>query len=148
MKSNTQSGKSLIISRCYGTECYGKRRYLDLVRNPDIRTIFTRLRLDANKLADSKYRSYRFKNQTDNCCSECHVVDDVLHRLFYCNKTGLRHVRLKFFRDISYCRDLQLLNDEDKLFFILNAAPGVREVDASNAISLVCTFVKNVYIPD
>ena len=86
-----------------------------LVENPDIRTIFTKLRLDANKLADSKCRSYRFKNQTDNNCSECHIADGVLHRLFHCRKRGLNEVRVKFYKDISsVCRDLQFLSDREK----------------------------------
>ncbi len=71
VNSNTQSGKSWVISQCYKMESYGKRKYLDLVKNPGIRTIFSRLRLDVNKLADSKYRSYRSKDQANNCCSEC-----------------------------------------------------------------------------
>ncbi len=148
IESNLHSGKSLVASKCYRTECYGKRKYLDLVKNPDVRTIFTRLRLYASKLADSKYRSYRFKNQADDNCSECHVTDDVLHRIFYCNKVGLRNVRSTFFRDISNCRDLQSSDDNDKLSFILNAASGVGDRDASKAISLVCAFVKRIYIPD
>ncbi len=146
VNSNAQSGKSLVISQCYRMESYGKRKYLDLVKNPDIRTIFSRLRLDVNKLVDSKYRSYRSKNQADNCCFECHVTDDVIHRLFYCTKMGLRNVRLKFYSDILSYRDLQLVDDNAKLSFVLNSVSGVGKGDLGKAISLVCTILSNVFI--
>ena len=76
------------------------------------------------------------------------VTDDVLHRLFYCNKMGLSNVRLKFYREVLSYWDLQSVDDNAKLSFILNSASGVRKEDSDKAISLVCTFVKQVYIPD
>ncbi len=148
INSNLQSGKTFILSKCY-TGLYGKSKYLDLVKNPDIRTIFTRLRLDANKLADSKYRSYRFKDQKDNYCSECQIADGVLHRFFHCHKKGLKESRETFYKGITNMyKNFHSLNDYEKACFVLNGGLGIKGLDMANIMPLLCSFVKRIYIPD
>ncbi len=48
----------------------------------------------------------------------------------------------------SICRNLQSLSDKEKLALILNVSPGVKELDMNTAMSLICKFVKSIYMPD
>ena len=69
---------------------YGINNYLiTTTKNPYIRTIITRLRIDANKLEDCKFRNVHFKSASDNKCPQCPLINtcnDVEHFIYCCEK--------------------------------------------------------------
>ncbi len=45
---------------------YSEKKYLSGIESPQIRNIFTKLRIDINSTWDSKVRSFRYKNVQSN----------------------------------------------------------------------------------
>ncbi len=59
--SNAAFGKTTILEICgRGVSNYEMCPYVTNVADPQIRSYIAKLRIDCNKLADSKYRSFRF----------------------------------------------------------------------------------------
>ncbi len=134
-----------MLENCYDIN-YKKKHYLAAVQSPDIRTVFTRLRIDSNKLADSKFRSYRYKNQIDDNCSDCRVKESVTHRLLYCNKGGLDKIREHFYKAMGeIIENFHLTECTKKINFILNVAPDVANSVRDKVVPYICKFVKDIY---
>ena len=123
------------------------RKYLDNVENPSVRNIITKLRIDSNKLADSKYRSYRFKSQADPICSHCNKREDVSHRLLDCTKGNLASVRNTFYNKCeSFIPGFRRKEDRYKINCILNVNPQCKGSGA--LIDVLCSFIKKMYFVD
>ena len=45
-----------------------QREYINNIKSPDMRSILTKLRIDMNCTADSRYRSFRRKNVDSGAC--------------------------------------------------------------------------------
>ncbi len=71
-------------------------KYIKLVRNPYIRNTIIRLRIDANKLEDCKFRNPRYQNIKDDKCIKCDVHNDVKHTIYICKKDEIVKARNKF----------------------------------------------------
>ena len=63
---------------------YKKQSYLSKIESPEIRSTFSKLRLDVNATLDCKYRSFRFKNVPDKNCQSCNSLQSVTHLLLHC----------------------------------------------------------------
>ncbi len=143
---NLVTGKTLIVAH-FCNKQYEKSNYLDVIQRPDIRTVFTRLRIDSNKLADSKFRSYRYKSQLDDNCSDCQVRESVVHRILHCKKGELGKIRSAFYKVINDAVNNNFLSisDKEKINFILNVAPDTADSVRDKVVSAICKFVNDVY---
>ena len=148
IKANIETGQTCVLENCHDIN-YRKRHYLTAVQSPDIRTIFTRLRIDSNKLADSKLRSFRYKSQLDDNCSDCQVQESVTHRLLYCTKGGLDKIRESFYKAMNeVVKNFSLFENCKKINFILNVASDTNDFVRAKVVSYLCKFVKDMYKPD
>ncbi len=142
-KDNTDNfEKCHVIRTCNMGKEYKMCEYLNKVESPQVRTIFTRLRIDCNNLNDCRFRSYRFKNRTTNMCTFCPgEIDSVTHLLLQCRHPNIVNERNIFYRKYSnYHENFTSLSDIDKLRLILNVPHG-----ASAATHTICAFIKGVY---
>ncbi len=62
-----------------------QKKNLSGIESPQIRSIFTKLRIDINSAWDSKVRSFRYKNVQSNQCTYCKSTQDIEHILLHCN---------------------------------------------------------------
>ena len=142
---STNKDKCYITKLC-GTEKYGGKRYLNVVRAPAVRALITKLRLDSNNTADCKFRSFRFKSAISNMCKECKCCDDVKHCLLECNKEELREARKLFLSKYTkYVVNFASLSKESQLNQILNVDPKCDTNHRDDAINEICKFIKNIY---
>ena len=114
---------------------YSFQSYLSYIRNPDIREIYTRLRIDMNVLLTSKIHS----NQDNTTCFLCqNGTETVDHFLFNCTK--FNNIRVEKFEKIKE-NDPNFINlsNEDKLIYILDLRCPERN------IGLCCNFVATIY---
>ncbi len=92
---NIDNYEKCFISRlCGKVKDYATSNYLEIVESPSVRNIITGLRLDCNKLNDSKFRSKRFTTCTSNLCQYCpNSVQSVSHLrghlLLHCSKPSI-----------------------------------------------------------
>ena len=63
-------------------DTFGKSKYIDVIRNADIRLIFTRLGTDLNVLKTCKINT----NINKNCPNGCNEQETVAHLLLRCRK--------------------------------------------------------------
>ena len=136
-QSNTD--KSFVIEKCVENEMYNMRNYISIVRSPLVRNILTRLRIDCNKLQDSKFRHFRFKSTTSDMCPDCLMKDSVSHLLFHCQQQKIMSIR-KGFYDWYYKENsahFDLLPENQKIKFLLNV-----EGDSET----ICSFIKRIYL--
>ena len=116
---------------------YRIENYIDKIKNPDMRQIYTRLRIDLNCLTTSKTQV----GLQRECCPFCNIEpEDVGHFLFKCDKYQV--IRSDFYKQISE-KVINItfsdLNLNDKLRYVLNIeAP-------SDATGICCKFLKNIY---
>ena len=89
--------KCKVIKCCYG-ELYMQREYLNNIKSPDMRTILTKLRIDTNCTAESRYRSFRrrFFESGVHVCPCGSEKQSVEHVLFECGNINLCKARRKF----------------------------------------------------
>ena len=116
---------------------YRIQNYINKIKNPEMREIFTRLRIDLNCLSTSKTQG----NLQRELCPFCETEpEDVGHFLFNCAK--YRTIRLEFYKQISE-RELSMTFDDfdinEKLRFVLNV-----ECSTEN-IGICCRFLKRIY---
>ena len=80
---------------CTKREEYKCRDYIGKIKSPTMWNIFTRLRIDCDKLNDSRFHNYRFKGCTTDKCQHCKdSTDTVNHLLLYCSNPRLQKVVL------------------------------------------------------
>jgi hypothetical protein len=148
IKENNSNRKSEILHKCAQDTRYDIHKYLKTVRNPLIRNTITRLRIDANKLEDCKYRSVRFKNTPSDLCSECNIRNDVEHSLYFCKKGVLVQARKCFINRYSkFNPNIDMSNNIPVIHIseMLNLEPKVKSKDKEQAIDTICTYLKQIY---
>ena len=132
-KINSSSRFELLSS----LKCDFKRsNYIDKIKNPDIRKIFTRLRIDNNILNDCKMRLNQ--RSSDHCSSCTGQKEGVEHFLLDCSY--FKQQRDNFINFVSnQYRNFSYLTSQDKLRFILN-------LDCPKHIEgACCKFVNEIY---
>ena len=116
---------------------YKTENYITKIKNPKIREIFTRLRVDLNVLSSSKSRGVSQLEICPCCNSETETVD---HFLLKCVR--FNDIRQSFFNELSVRDTNNFFNNLggiDKLKYILN-------VDCpAEAIGTCCKFLDNIY---
>ena len=125
---------------------YKKRDYLNQIHNSYVRSTFTKLRIDGNKLSNCKYRSYKFKNGKKTLCSFCKIVnDDVYHRLLHCKKANLVTIRNEYYQIFEkYYVNFKIKSNEEKLKWLLNGV-NINIRKSSEAIENICKFINKMY---
>ncbi len=131
---NDKLHKFKTLQSCKQQEIYGCSKYLDKINNVKLRNIFTKLRLDCNRL-----NAYSHSDKTD--CDHCHVPETVSHMLFTCNLPKFKSVRDSFLSQMEEKSPIfAAMSITDKLPHILNL-----DFDNEEVIKLSCSFVKNIY---
>ncbi len=80
---------------------YSEKKNLSGIELPQIRSIFTKLRIDINSTWDSKVRSFRYKNVQSNKCTYCKSTQDIEHIVLHFNHPDMTRNRKTFFRKYS-----------------------------------------------
>ena len=125
---------------CELEETYSSSRYLDIIRNIEIRNMFTKLRINHNKLKGCLY------NQEDTNCATCRVTESTMHFLLDCKEDNLQKIRTEFYEKIAkIVKNFTKLNKFQKLKQILNLEFPALIKDESSAVRLTCKFVQNMY---
>ena len=114
------------------------KNHIRTIRDPEIREIFTRLRIDLNILSSSKSQSKYFSS-TDLNCPLCNAEkESVCHFLFRC-------VKLERIRDMSLNKiiladhDFKTMSESGKIQYILDLKCPIKN------IGNICKFVKAMY---
>ena len=113
-------------------DTFGKSKYIDVIRNAEIRLRFTRLRTDLNVLKTCKINTDNIKN----CPYGCNEQETVAHLLIKCTKFD--EARSEF---VSLCAipRHKLSNEHYMLKYILDLeCPG-------NHVNACCRFISKVY---
>ena len=116
---------------------YKTEKYINLIKNPEVREIYTRLRIDMNILSTSKSQG---TSQLDICpiCEE--EPESVGHFIFKCKQYD--HVRDDFINSIATHHPplyFSNLGENEKLNYILN-------VDCpKEVIGNCCKFIYKIY---
>ena len=128
---------------------YSRRDYLETVTSPDVRTIITKLRIDANKLNECRFRHFRKRSDT-SMCTQCGTQETVKHRLLMCTKGDLVKLRETFENKcVSLFPDWRYKSPDIKLSIILNANPCVvKDNEKVDMINTICTYIKKAYVFD
>ena len=129
-----ESNRLLLLSSL--KENFHRSQYLDKIKSPDIRAIFTRLRIDMNNLNSCRFR---FRKVMSPDCPNCsQQVETVEHLLLQCKTFD--NLRDTFTRKMAfkYPRFVQMSNDH-KLKAILNL-----DCPQEN-INICCNYVKQIY---
>ena len=138
--------KCYIINNCVKNQSYMLRKYLHRVLSPDIRSTFTKLRVDMNNTLDCKNRSFRYRNVTENNCSKCGVIQNVEHVLLHCKSTEMIKNRSIFESKYSKIADKYIeASPREKIKEILSCNPKCSENKKEEAVKLICNYVKFVY---
>lgn len=112
--------------------------YLSCIRNPEIRLIFTRLRIDMNCLATCKTK--RKPGQIhSNICPLCSIENETVeHFLLKCG--SFNDIRQRFLSNIkTFSKYFNDYDDTRKIRYIL-------DVDCPpDAIKICCSFISEMY---
>ena len=114
---------------------FGIEKYLSLLKSPEHRKNFARLRISAHRLRieQGRYQGTPRQNRTCIRCSS-HEVDDEKHFLFSCKSSILkRNVIDKTVNDC--CPNFRLLNQDEKLIWICN-------VENNDILVQICELIK------
>ena len=74
--------------------------------NVNIRSMFTRMRIDTNCTLDSSLRSFKHNTTEEALCKECNVHQSVSHVLLECNKSELTKNREILIDKLQLCTTL------------------------------------------
>ena len=89
------SEKCKVINACQ-QDLYETKPYLSQLRSANVRSMFTKMRIDANCTLDSQLRSFRNTKTKDPLCKECNDVQSVTHVLLTCKNKDLTENRTMF----------------------------------------------------
>ncbi len=82
ISSNSNEDKCKIIRVCAVDNPYKVTEYLEIIKAPDIRSIFTKCGIDINNTMDCKNRSFTYKNVTSSLCPKSNETQHVYHVMF------------------------------------------------------------------
>ena len=109
-----------VINICQTTS-YEKKTCLTNIRSANIRSMFTKMHIDANCSLDSRLRSFKRNKTEDAMCKECNVHQSVLHLLLECNNLELTKNRGVINDKLSkYVQHYPSMSEQEKLQTILN----------------------------
>ena len=116
------------------------QKYINTIQNPEVREIFTKLRINTNKLETSKNTIN--KSATNGICTNCNnnQLETPQHLLFKCPK--YTHIREGMMQDLASQdqKFIDIQNSEiDQLLYVLNL-----KCPASN-IKTCCKLVATIY---
>ena len=110
--------------------------YITSIHNPNIRIIYTRLRIDMNCLDTCKTRKIMLNGTLCNLCKSCNETVD--HFLLNCKHFD--DIRRPFINDVRKYTQSNLSYEQDRLLnFVLDLQC------SPEAIPLCCTFVYKMY---
>ena len=134
--AKVQNSDRLNIFSFLKTE-FMRSEYIDKIKNPDVRKVFTRLRIDNNILKECKSR---FNPNISKYCTHCsNMTEDVKHFLIDCDYFKAK--RDRFFGIVSRNdANFDLLSAESKLQKILNLDC------AADVEGVYCKFVYDMYV--
>ncbi len=136
--------KSDIVNLCVD-DIYQRKNYLNVVKSPNVRSIITKLRIDANKLNECRFRHYRKKSETSTC-THCGTPETVKHRLLNCRKGDLVDTRDTLLKHLRCFVPKRLITDSESLLCtILNVNPKCKPEYIDNLVVHMCTFIKKIY---
>ncbi len=132
LESKLRHFENLLL--CKSLFPYRHSQYLDDIKNVKIRNIFTRLRVNNNKLM-------AYCHKGDGLCSHCQVPETASHFLFTCSSGQLPKIRKKFEQSIKNIAPVfGTENIDDKLSIVLSLNFSWQE-----AIKIACSYVKDMY---
>ncbi len=82
-------GSFEILETCKGDSMYQCSGYLEIIKNVKLRNVFTRLRINNNKLL-----AYSHSDKVN--CEKCDVLESTEHMLFHCKRECLSKERERF----------------------------------------------------
>ena len=139
------SEKCKVINACQ-QDLYETKPYLSQLRSANVRSMFTKMRIDANCTLDSQLRSFRNTKTKDPLCKECNDVQSVTHVLLTCKNKDLTENRTMFENKIcKHVYKYPMFSTQEKLQTVLNLKLLCKKEDKDDAIETICTFVKNTY---
>ena len=128
------------LNLCNTDQKYRYSEYLDIIRNVDIRNVFTRLRINHCKL-----NAYIHKEGHKNC-SKCDVLEDTQHLLLDCTKEIFEQHRMNFYNNMrNLVPNFIYLPKDNMLEQILNLNFYCSRDVLDSAIKIACNFVKKMY---
>lgn len=131
----SSSPDHLSILKTFKDGNYTISPYLDAIKNPRIRSIFTKLRISSSNLA---YSTIRNNIGVEQLCSHCNVVDDLFHFLFSCNKcTNIRND----FNIASKIKGFDHKSKVEKMSYLMNPICTTSEKE----VALLCKYIDNMY---
>ena len=83
---------------------YKQREYLSNIKSPEIRSIFTKFRLDTNCMLGSLRRSFRKNKITNSACICDEGEQEVEHVLFNCKNKEIIYISIREHFEDRYCR--------------------------------------------
>ena len=111
------------------------QKYVVTIKSPEIREIYTRLRIDMNTLSSSKSQGDKQLDLCPLCGSE---KETVVHFLFRCSQ--FEHIRLVFYDELSLLGSNINHDDEnEKLRYLLNVQC------PPEAVGTCCRFLQQIY---
>jgi hypothetical protein len=138
--------KCQIIKECINNRHYSVQKYPNKIKSPGIRSIFTKFRININNTMDCKNRSFRYKNITNNLCTQCNEIQNVHHVMFKCKVETLYKNRQLFEeRYTKYVKDFPGRTDYEKMRELLMLNPRCADEFKDKAIEVICNYIKILY---
>jgi hypothetical protein len=128
------------LSLCKRGYEYTCSDYLDIVKSPSIRTVFSRLRIKQSKLKGHQF------NIDDMNCIKCNMTEDTKHLLFECQEQKLVEVRYRYLNSIhKLLENFEYLSTEEQVRQVLNLNFHCKPECNSEIQRLTCKFVNDMY---
>ncbi len=127
------------VDKCKISNICKNSMSLSAIESPQIRSIFTKLRIDSTW--DSKVRSFKYKNVQSNQCTYCKSTQDIEHILLHCNNPDMISNRNTFFRKyIQYSYKFMEKGNTGKTREILNLNPSCTPDNTGKTKESICIY--------
>ena len=127
-------GSFEILETYKSDNMYACSKYLEIVKSVKVRNVFTRLRINNNKLQ-------AYSHSDDTNCEKCNVLENTEHLLFHCKRECLLQERERFNSQIlgifpKYANK----GTEAKIHLLLN-------IDTNNTdlTKIICHHISTMY---
>ena len=137
-----------IINICKTTP-YEKKHDLTNIWSANIRSMFTKMRIDANCTLDSRLRSFKHNKTEDAMCKECnaHQYSSVSDVLLECNNLELMKNRDVLNDKLSkYVQHFPSVSEQEKLKTILNLKPLCKKEVEEDVCKLFVPLLRSLMI--
>ena len=139
-KINTSDRFDLLRTIMQDNDSFRCQKYIKLIKNPSVREIFTKLRINFNTLEYSKHLIG--KSESQGICQQCdkNVTENPRHLLFECETySDLRQPLLSNIVSEDNKFDLDQLSERELMLYIFDLRC------PSNCIKAVCGLVHKLY---